>query len=559
MSKIRNLTPLGPDDIDGSELTPVSKDGQTFRAPIEYLGRAAAERAERAAERLEDFGGADEVSASFGDGTKWLRMTPDEIEHPQIDEIDRDLSRLASVTSPQSVAGGADEVSASFDDGTKWLRMTPDQMQHPEIARIKHQIFIEGLGGQDPALSSMATLAERLGLHLIGQSLALGNSALPPISTTPNLYADMFNGGLVPDGANIDIAALLSNRASLTPLIETTRNIDPFSGGETPLSGAVAMIVQLLREEDGVDLLSDLNMKFLAASDGHGGARIDGIKSTGGTDCFVRIQASMQQGAALFNAAGRSYAPAALLWLQGEGDNVFGSTQAEYFSDLGDVMAEYQGISDGILGFNRPLPFVLMQTSSHPAASVARPQVALAQLEFGQTLPAIFAGSLYPCPAAGTALTQVHLSNLGSIHAGAYYGLAIKRALFDQVRVPPLVPVITAQGNKIIAKFPVAPGRRIVGGATIGDISLLSNWGVGAVDAGGVAKALTNPRVAGRDTIVWDAPETPADAWKFQAAFVGNTRKGFTNIRDDSTILFDPDGVRLPMQQWMPICEVSLT
>ena len=48
MSKIRDLPPLAPEEIDGSELCPVSKDGTTRRASIEYLGRAAALTASQA-------------------------------------------------------------------------------------------------------------------------------------------------------------------------------------------------------------------------------------------------------------------------------------------------------------------------------------------------------------------------------------------------------------------------------------------------------------------------------------------------------------------------------
>lgn len=48
MSKISQLPPLAEESVDGSELAPVTKGGKTFRAPIDYLGRRAAVRAESA-------------------------------------------------------------------------------------------------------------------------------------------------------------------------------------------------------------------------------------------------------------------------------------------------------------------------------------------------------------------------------------------------------------------------------------------------------------------------------------------------------------------------------
>lgn len=495
--------------------------------------------------------GPDRMAMVGADGYLQWEITPSRIRHPQMDSHAAEVLKLESADSAEGPAG----LAGVGTDGYKTYEMSPTAFRHPAFDPVRAR---SERGAPDAALADYAHLAERIGLHHIGQSLSVGYVSTPPISTTASLYADMFNGGAVPDVTNT-IADKLTNRASLTGLLESTRTgTAATEGGETALSGMVEMIVQLLRDEDRLNPL-DLGQKFIAASDGHAGSGIAGMLRSAETSTYVsqRLEASMTQGAGLSEAAGKSFVPGAIAFMQGETDNANNVTYAYYLAKLAEVQAEYQAYSNAVMGYNRPLPFFIFQTATHRVNSLTTPNVALAQLAACASAPFFFAGPAYPVPQASSG-AQYHLSNVGSKWMGAYFGLAIKRLLFDQVRPAPLVPVITAQGNNILARFPVGAGRRILGGQTSADTTVLSDWGVTAVTAGGTAKTLSNPRIAGRDLIVWDAPETPADTWKFRAAYTGNTAKGWTNICDDNPLIFDPDRLRLKMRTWVPICEVTL-
>jgi len=239
-----------------------------------------------------------------------------------------------------------------------------------------------------------------------------------------------------------------------------------------------------------------------------------------------------------------------------------GANSKWFYNRAITVQAQRQAKARQVVGGNFRLPLLLGQTATHTnvAFTAPIPHVALDQLQLALDRQEFILACIQYAVQNG--VNDVHMTGAGSKHMGAYFGWAIKRLLFDGIRQTPLMPVFTAQGSQIIATFPVKPGHKIAGGLTIADTTILSNWGVAAIDAAGAAKALSNPRVVGRDRIVWDAPAAPTNTWKFRCGYTGNTTKGWTNIgetRADAPLIFDPTYLRLPMYRWLPICEVPLT
>lgn len=517
-------------------------------------------------------------------GYRWFYATLTDIKHAAIDLIKSRLTALEAYTAKMPLIGTAGFASWALTDsnGYNWFRATPTTLQHKVIDTMSSRITAALRGAPDPTLANMRIIAERIGLHMSGESLSLGHGS-PVVTLGTSTTSDMFgNAGLVkasivPDDIN-DISSssdpdLLANRAALTPAIETTYGADAddwTSHGETPLTGCAQMIVQLLKDEDGIDFLGS-GMRFLLADDGRNGGSITTEDETLTGLTAQRVYASFGQAQALYSALGKSYAPAAQMIITGTNDNASDSTNYPggadtkwYYTRAQTVQSQRQAkaIALKLISANARLPLLIGQTATHtnPAFNAPIPHVALDQLQLAiDHQEFILACIQY---AVQNGVNDVHMTGAGSKQMGAYFGLALKRLMFDGLRIAPMVPTFTAQNSQIIATFPIRPGHAIAGGLTIADTTVLSNWGVAAVDSGGVAKTLSNPRVVARDRIVWDAPAAPANTWKFRCGYTGNATKGWTNIaetRADASLIFDPYGLRLPMYRWLPICEVPLT
>lgn len=528
------------------------------------------------------FKGPTGFSLTDASGYRWLNITLTDIKHAAIDLLKSRAAALETYAAklPLNNVQGPAVWALTDSSNYNWLRVTPTAIQHATIDAQSRNITAALRGAPDPTIADMRVIAERIGLHMSGESLSLGHGSSPLYSTTPSTYSDMFgNAGLVkssivPDDIN-DISSssdpdLIANRAALTPAFEAIYGVDAddwTSHGETPLSGCAQMIVQLLKDEDGIDF-TGAGMKFLLADDGRNGSSIITEDETLTGLTAQRVYASMGEAQALYAGLGKSYAPAAQLLMIGTNDNANDASnypignEKWFYTRAQTVQAQRQAKARLIVGGSFRLPLLLGQVATHtnPSFSAPTPHVALDQVQLAIDHPEFLLACIQY--AVRNNPTDVHLHGEGSKHAGAYFGWHLKRLLFDGIRVGPLVPTFSAQGSQIIATFPVRPGHKMAGAITATDTTVLSNWGVAAVDSGGVAKTLSNPRVVSRDRIVWDTPAAPANTWKFRCGYTGNTTKGWTNIgetRADATLIFDPYYLRLPIYRWLPICEVALT
>lgn len=516
-------------------------------------------------------------------GYRWLNITLTDIKHSAIDLIKSRLAALEAYASKLPLIGtpGGATFSLVDSNGYNWLKATPTTLQHKVIEEMSNRIVAALRGPADSSIASMRIIAERIGLHVSGESLSLGHGS-PVITMDTSTTADMFgNAGLtkasiVPDDisdiSNASDSDLISNRAGLTPALETTYGPDAddwTSHGETPLTGCAQMIVQLLKDEDGIDFLGS-GMRFLLADDGRNGGSIMTEDETNVGLSAQRTYASWSQAQALYGALGRGYAPAGQMIITGTNDNASDATyypignEKWFYTRAQTVQAQRQAkaIAQKLISPGAILPLLIGQTATHtnPSYLAPIPHVALDQLQLALDHQEFILACIQYGVQNG--VNDVHMTGAGSKQMGAYFGWHLKRLMFDGLRMGPMVPTFTAQNSQIIATFPVRAGHAIAGGLTVADTTVLANWGVAAVDSGGVAKTLSNPRVVARDRIVWDAPAAPANTWKFRSGYTGNNTKGWTNIaetRADSTLIFDPYGLRLPMYRWLPICEVPLT
>jgi hypothetical protein len=516
-------------------------------------------------------------------GYRWLNITLTDIKHAAIDLIKLRLAALEANASKLPLIGtpGAATFSLVDSNGYNWLKASPTTLQHKVIETMSNRIVAALRGPADSSIANMRIIAERIGLHMSGESLSLGHGS-PVVTVGTSTTSDMFgNAGLtkasiVPDDIS-DISSvsdpdLISNRAALTPAVETTYGPDTddwTSHGETPLTGCAQMIVQLLRDEDGIDFLGS-GMRFLLADDGRNGGSIMTEDETNVGMTAQRVYASWSQAQALYGGLGKGYAPAGQMIITGTNDNASDAiyypigNEKWFYTRAQTVQAQRQAkaIAQKLISPNAILPLLIGQTATHtnPSYLAPTPHVALDQLQLALDHQEFILACIQYGVQNG--VNDVHMTGAGSKQMGAYFGWHLKRLMFDGLRIGPMVPTFTAQNSQIIATFPVRLGHAIAGGLTVADTTVLANWGVAAVDSGGAAKTLSNPRVVARDRIVWDAPTAPANAWKFRCGYNGNNTKGWTNIaetRADSTLIFDPYGLRLPMYRWLPICEVPLT
>lgn len=469
-------------------------------------------------------------------GNTLIHVGPTKIDHPQINQMATDLAPLAGAT--RRIGDGfAVEDSAAF----RLLSVTPTDIKHPAISFLRASVR----GIRDPQWNDIQAVAQLIGVQIYGQSLSRGQSALPMQSVDPIPGAFRFNGGIRPDDGGGSSAA---NHASLVPAFETTGQ----GLSETPVGGALRMLLQLLHDEDGLDPAT-MGQALLGSADGQNSQSAAQLSS--GSAYFQRLKDAVTYG---YADAPATFAPGFLGWVQGEQDYGLNTDPSTYKSEVLQILSDYTTFAQTVTGVTRRLPMLTYQTATHIRQGAASPTIAIAQLQLAQENALV--GLATPAYPVQNNPFDLHLSGVGSMHLGAFFGLAAKRWLWDGIKPVPFVPLVERSGKSIIAHFPVAVGRSLQlfnwGTPANGGVN---NYGATIVDNSGTNIPVTGVTLIGRDkAAITTASAIPANA-HLRLGWIGNNNKGLTGFHDDEPLTFDPTGWALPMYRWAPICDLTVS
>ncbi len=486
------------------------------------------------------------------DGQLLMEVTNSLINHPDMNAT-RANSLLGALASAIIKRGpGVVSIGMEGDNGDLFCEVTSDIINHPDTNAMRAAIEDLQAGGtgatlaakppRDPQWDDVQLLAAVIGAIVFGQSLSVGAHAGPPLTNSAVPHAKKFVGGVRPQDGGSDSSVTM---ATLADLVETS------AGGndETPVSGCIRMILQLLADEDG---LTDPEQLFIGAAPGLGGQTVEQLSNP--SVPFSRLADCYTYGQARAADLNKSFATF-LAMVQGEENNHQGTSQATFTADTLTFRSQAEAAQAAAIGVNRRLPMITYQTATHLLYGVATPKIALAQLDMALTQ--VMIGMATPSYFLDFYTDHLHLANTGSIHLGAYLGWYAKRWLWDGYKPAPFVPVLQRSGSSILARFPVEAGKSLQLETWAG----VDNYGAQLVDAGGTPIAITGVAQTGRASVEIRTATARSAGEKLRLGWVGDGYRGLTGFRDNSgdTLIFDPEGLALPLHRWAPICELTLT
>lgn len=299
-------------------------------------------------------------------------------------------------------------------------------------------------------------------IPIFGQSLSVGSAATPCITKKPKYKAGIqFNTGL------LAAQKAVSYFKEFMPLFEQDLGvtIDSAGTGETAASGCCEKILELIQSEDGISVHSELwgDKKILFVCCGSGSKTISELT----TDYLAGLENAIQAAQNICTANGKTFSVPCWLWIQGETDQKFETTKANYKSALLSLQASIVSSVQSITGqTSTPLcllcqcaaqNIVLPSQVSHPFAATAL-DVPTAQMELARDNDEFVLAVPNYILDHSTA-ERIHLNNFGSRMMGLYFGVVAKHAL-EGVADKCLAPTgASVSGNDITlaVQVPVPP------------------------------------------------------------------------------------------------------
>lgn len=497
----------------------------------------------RPAELLADWSITDES------GRGMLSGRGDLLDHPQINQMAVDVAAAAVTSAAYTVSDAIFPDWAITDENDRAiLAGYGDVLDHPQINQMASDIVeLQSEVPEPDPYDQLGWLTQMLHIIPDGQSLSIGNSGIPPISTAPLTYAKRFNGGVRAMDPGGTVAA---NHASFVDLIETAVSVL----GETIASGMAIMLKQMFAA-DGINLGAN-GQNLLFSAPGEGGLRIDQLWE--GTAPFQRLVDDLTYGASVAAAAGLSYGCNVVPFLQGEAQYSGNIPRPQTYADAVTIRNQIEAQAKSISGIDQPVMMPVYQTTSHAVYSRTVPTTALAYLDLARNEPFFaMACPTYPFPFAN----NVHMTALSYKWMGAYFARLIYNWVKNGQKPQHLdIKSINRQGNSFIVEFTGNVGDLVLDTTNVTDPG---TYGFTAVNSGGTALTVTGAAVFGGNKLKVTTSTTLVAGSKLRGGWVGGDCGPTTGpricLRDSDPMIFDPSGVNKTMWNWCPLFEEEVS
>ena len=365
-----------------------------------------------------------------------------------------------------------------------------------------------------------------------GQSLAVGGSGYPALSTEDSLTDEMWVQGMRPEddyptgNASTWYASVVPAKEAVSPRYATQ--------GETPARGFADAFRGLVTDYYGASVLSSIK-KFMLSAPGQGGIEIIKLLKGDVSGYYARILAQMSALAAL-KSGSETVGMEVLPFIHGERDYLLATTKANYKTRLATLCADIDADAKTQFGQTSDVQVIGTQVASHIGnANQVEAQIAIAQAEsFDEVANYHLACPMYFLPFKGTG---VHLSATGYIWMGAYIAHAHKVVNVDRTALTIVKPVsYSAAGSTVEITYSLPTVDGITNGLVWDTTTVAAqpNYGFRLFDSGGTPQTISSVAITAPNRVTITAASPIAAGSYVDYARQGDTVKGLGNLRDNA-------------------------
>lgn len=360
---------------------------------------------------------------------------------------------------------------ASSEDASRRQDVSLDDASIPDVANPELD------AGRVDAGASPRPYVHRDIQHIVsvGQSLSIGSSGYPALTTGPDYPDLMFVGGLRPRGMGLEGFVQLYETAldcdPCPPLIVDTNSCPVTCTASTPtvetISSGLAGYARWQAEMLYADEVSPRNTHRMLVS--LAGARSLPFESLNApSEWWDEALAQVDAAKSLADAAGESYGVSAITCIHGETDhayhhsvrpNPYEDFLVEWQTGLERAFQERTGQSEGIpMLYSQMSSWHALGTQETPRMPIATSLIPQAQLDAALTNPdsLYLVGPKYMLDY----VDEIHLTNHGYRQLGEYYGKVYTQVILRGESWQPLHPTaLVRDGSSLVVRYhvPVPP------------------------------------------------------------------------------------------------------